>query len=460
MLTGRESLREIDGNIVRVQGQIERASRRLDELSSDIHGLRFEEGQSYRQLAKFRLDQARAGRIAARLDQTDHAVQNLLEQRAQALLELGVNLGETEAKRQQLERERGSQEKLRDRAQETLQQKLEETKARVQQSDTYRLQKETAEKALAIAEKAHEKASQAEIDLDSKGKPYRDDPLFIYLWKRRYATPDYRHGGIIRALDGWVAKQIAYREASANYHMLNELPLRLREHATRLKKTAEDEVAQVQTLERQAAEKDAIPRVQSELEKTEERLHQVDDDIEFEKTRHQDRLKEKAAFDFNTDRYTKEAIELQVADFEREKLDSLYRESRETPRPEDDAIVDRIHQARAGIQNLQNEIEGIKDRQVQHQKALYDLEDLRIRFRRNHYDAPRSTFPGGFGLGALLGQILAGAMNSETVWGEIERNQRVDPPMPDFGGFGGGGFDFGGTRGGFGGGGFRTGGGF
>jgi hypothetical protein len=114
------------------------------------------------------------------------------------------------------------------------------------------------------------------------------------------------------------------------------------------------------------------------------------------------------------------------------------------------------------IQRLQDEIAAVEEAQRAHRKALGELESLRLRFRRSHYDTGPSTFPGGFGLGALLGQLLTGAMNSRSMWGEIERAQRFDPPMPDFrgsgtggGGFGGGGFTIGG---GFGGGDFRTGG--
>ena len=36
---------------------------------------------------------------------------------------------------------------------------------------------------------------------DEKGKPYEADPLFSYLWQRKFRTTEYRKGGLSRALD-------------------------------------------------------------------------------------------------------------------------------------------------------------------------------------------------------------------------------------------------------------------
>ncbi len=38
----------------------------------------------------------------------------------------------------------------------------------------------------------------------------------MYLWKRRFLTPDYTGGGLTRTLDGWVAKLINFADARSN----------------------------------------------------------------------------------------------------------------------------------------------------------------------------------------------------------------------------------------------------
>ena len=131
-----------------------------------------------------------------------------------------------------------------------------------------------------MARRADEKASQSEADLASKGKPYQDDLLFMYLWDRRYLTPDYRHGGIVRMLDGWVARLIRFKEMRADYHMLNELPQRLREHATKAAEEAERQQQSLLTMEKQAAEKDGVATLQAALDTAEKQLQQVNDDID------------------------------------------------------------------------------------------------------------------------------------------------------------------------------------
>ncbi|HEV2559996.1 MAG TPA: hypothetical protein VGU45_15355 [Microvirga sp.] len=86
----------------------------------------------------------------------------------------------------------------------------------------------------ATARAAHEKAAQAEADREEKRRPYEADPLFMYLWRRRYGTRDYAAGPFVRYFDRKVAHHIGYEAARVNYALLLALPDRLREHATRL----------------------------------------------------------------------------------------------------------------------------------------------------------------------------------------------------------------------------------
>lgn len=82
---------------------------------------------------------------------------------------------------------------------------------------------------------AERKAAQAERDLEAKRRPYEADPLFMYLWNRGFGTPRYQAIPLVRYFDRKVARHIGFDDARRNYAMLVELPVRLREHAERLR---------------------------------------------------------------------------------------------------------------------------------------------------------------------------------------------------------------------------------
>ncbi len=83
--------------------------------------------------------------------------------------------------------------------------------------------------------RAEAKAVQAEADREEKRRPYEADPLFMYLWRRRYGTREYRASNLVRYFDRKVAHLIGFETARINYAMLMELPDRLREHAESLR---------------------------------------------------------------------------------------------------------------------------------------------------------------------------------------------------------------------------------
>lgn len=87
-----------------------------------------------------------------------------------------------------------------------------------------------------VVRSAEEKLAQAESDREEKRRPYESDPLFMYLWRRRFGTRDYRAGNLVRYLDRKVAHLIGYEAARVNYAMLIELPDRMREHLERLRR--------------------------------------------------------------------------------------------------------------------------------------------------------------------------------------------------------------------------------
>ena len=461
MMTGRDNLQLINKHIYQAQTEQEDAARRLEELQRQLNTLRLEIGERYRELARFRLDNLQARQVITRLDETDQVILNLLDKLRDDRRNLEEQIKASVSKQSQLEEQREEIERQRDEAGEEMQLRLEQTLNRMRETEAYRQQQERAQETMAKAKRADEKASQAENDRLEKGKPYENDSLFMYLWNRGYLTVDYRGGWLSRRLDNWVARLIDFSRNRANYHMLQELPRRLREHATKVQQVAQLEVQALKNLEREAGEAEGIPAMQSKVQEAEKSLHELDAKIEAAEAQHQKLLQEQAHFNAGTDSLSKQIIDLQTAELAKDQIPDLYQQALATPRPEDDAIVAQLSQLKQREDQTVAEIHSVNNLLQQRQRSLGELQEVRRRYRESGYDAYNSSFPGNFALGMLLGQMLQGMMNSDTVWQEIGRNQHRGGPVGDLGGFNGGFGDIGGDTGGFGGGGgFQTGGGF
>ncbi len=460
MVTGRDNLELINQHINQAQTEQERAGRRLEELHQHLNAVRLKTGERYRALARLRLDDLQASQVISHLEATDQTVLSLLEKRQQIHTNLDEQLKASVSRQRQLEEQRKELERQRDEAGEAMQSRLEQTRKRLEDSEAYRQQQQRAQEALAVVKRADEKASQAEQDRIDKGKPYEADRLFMYLWSRRYLTPDYRGGLFTRQLDAWVARLIDFQRNRPNYFMLLELPLRLREHATKVQQTSQLEVQALQAMERQAAEADGILALQAKVQEAEQQIKHLDADLEAEEARHQKLLQEQATLNAGTDPLTKQIIDLETAALQKEPFANLYQKVRATPRPEDDVIVSQIQQLQQQQQQIEAEILAINNLVQQRLRDLGELEAVRRRYRQNGYDSYNSRFPADFSLEMLLGQLLGGLMNSDMVWREIGRHQQSRPYEGEYRGGDGGLGDAGGDFGGLGGGEFRTGGGF
>jgi chromosome segregation ATPase len=477
MIHGRDQLAIIEEHIATAQNGIESTNRRLQEAGRRLTEIRNQTAVEFRHLARFRLDELTANRVIARLDETDRAVLNLLQQRSRELGELEAEIQQTLARQSALKAEREQAVRRRDELVTEIDRQAAELRAQLAKQEAFRAQEQNAREAAAKAERAESKAAQAEADREEKGRPYREDVLFMYLWGRRYLTPDYAGRGVARAMDGWVAKLINFADARSNYFMLTELPLRLREHAERQKAIAAEESQKLRELEEQALQGEGLRQKNEALLAARKEIEAIETRIEAAENQHAALIERRAAFSGSSDELSRQALQLQVSEIKNEPLADLLREAKSTSRPDDDVIVSRIRDLKQEEQSLSAEIENLQSDLQRQQKSFQEIEELRRRFRRSGYDSGHSYFPGGLDLGALLALLLAGRTSGGDVWGRIGREQEFRLPRhrhgrgPDGGlfpgGFGRGGaggfpdiFGGGSGGGGIGGGGFRTGGGF
>ena len=468
MISGTDQLAIINQHINSARSGLDAIHMRKESANQRLVQLRNQMTEEYRDLARFRLDELTANRVVIQLDETDRAVLKLLERRTRALQELDTAIEQSSAQQAPLNEEREKTIRQRDDLIKQIDEHAAEIKSNLSGQEFYKEQEKCAAEAAAKAERADTKAAQSEADRDEKGKPYRDDPLFMYLWERRFLTPDYTGNGVFRSLDGWVAKIIKYADARSNYYMLTELPVRLREHANRQKEIAEQELHKLHDMEAKALQVEEILQNKTALESVQKALEKVEDRIEAEEEKYDALMQQRSTFSSGADDLSRQAIELQLSEIKHDSLANLYMKAKMTTKPDDDVIIGRIRDLQQEEKNVNEEISDLQTQERQQQLSYRELEDLRRQFRRSGYDSRHSYFPGGFELAALLGMLLSGRTSGRDVWGRIDGEQKFRRPRTprDFGGgifpggFGGRSRGGGGFGGGMGGGGFRTGGGF
>jgi hypothetical protein len=348
------------------------------------------------------------------------------------------------------------------------------TRAQLADDAAYTAQAERVRKIDIQAANADEKATQSEQELASKRAAYENNALFMYLWNRGFGTPRYTAFPLFRQLDMWVARLVGYDDARANYSRLQEIPQRLREHATRLGAEADAEEAQLAELWQAARTAAGIGALDAALESNEAALEAVDARIQEATENRNGLLEEQASYASGEDERTTAAVDLLAEELRRTDLSRLFRDARETLRTEDDQIVSALIARQREVGGLAATRAQLKETLARRLQRLKELADVSSQFKQRRYARSDSVFRDGALLSILLRDLLDGGLARDTFWDQLARQQRWQPrsPGPKIGfprpgGFGrptrrtggfGGGFGGGGIRSS--GGGFRTGGGF
>ena len=483
MITGRQALGSIDQALNQAHTQIAEVQAGIAEATDRFLALQKTQADDYRDLAHVRVERLAGPELGGQLDHAERQVLALLADRDEAIARLHREIVDAQRLREQHEAERKHQAVQLDGAVGIVDEAEAKTQAKLDADPDYRAQRERAEQAERKALHADDKAGRSEEERQSKGDAYKQDPLFGYLWERKYGLPEYKAGGLTRWLDGKVARLIGFADARANFSRLNEIPLRLREHADHLRERAETEFARLREFDEAARAADGIPALEAHVVEEQRVLDEIDERIRLGEENDQALLREQADYAAGADEYTVQAIDFMANEYQLDDLVALRHDAFNTPYPEDDMIVSRMLRREEDQRQLESSIEGLKASLEQQQKRMLELESLRSQFKRSRYDRAGSIFENDSMIGVLLGQFLAGMLDRGILWKVLQEQQRYRPRRsnPDFGsgGFGrgtvwkGGMGDLGDIigglgRGGFGrrggggggGGGFRTGGGF
>jgi hypothetical protein len=284
-----------------------------------------------------------------------------------------------------------------------------------------------------ILEEAEKKAAQAESDRQRKRAPYEDDRLFMYLWERKFGTSEYQSGFFARYFDELVARLIGYREARANYFMLNQIPDRLREHAGRVRAEFETQKQRLSELRQEKLLKAGAGPLQEKAARAKAALDAAEE--AFQEATQRFEAADKAygaligrdnqgAFD--------QAVQAMADNDSRDEIVTLYREAARTRTDDDRAIVVNIDRLTLAIGKADGEVAQLREqiREVAARRA--ELHAAHDDFRRRRYDYPGTTFGNEATINDVLGGILDGMMRG-AVLGQVLQQGYQRPPMPPWG---------------------------
>jgi len=463
MIAPQQVRTQIDQTIATLRREEQDVATRLAALAEEIARHEAEEAETFRTLARLRLDQLHQGEVTERLDAAERAALGVLAAKRARLAEIKAEQKAMAGRRADAETARDAAEEALDAAEARLAALADATEAKLEGTQEWQALAETAHAARAVAEAADAKADRAEADRDQKAAAYRDDPLFLYLWERGYGTSDYRAMTLVRFFDGKVARLIGFHDARESYYRLHEIPRRLRAHAERQAEAAEAAATALAEHERAALEAEGADALEAEIEACEKAVLEAGAEVSRLGEEADALAREAAALlDPEGDPALAEALAGLARSMERAGLPRLAADAAATTGPEDDAAVARLETIAADRGRATREVAEARERQSSLTDRLHELEAERRRFRQKGYGAPGGGFDNGELIGHLLGGILAGAIRSgalgDALKGGYRRSRRG---RSGFGGGirvgSGGGIRVGRRSGG---GGFRTGGGF
>jgi chromosome segregation ATPase len=410
MWTGRQTLASIEGAIANLNSEESQLDGALRSAVDEAARSRQERGEALRELARIKLDEMAAGRLVDGLDAGERRAMQILEDNR-------LRLAAVAERRDALLKEVASAQTERHAAAVAVEAALAaleavrgQAAASVQSLPSWQAAKSALANAEAIATEAEKKATNSEAELGAKRKPYDDDSLFTYLWRRRFGTADYRAGNFVRMIDRMVADFIGFADVRPNYAALIEIPLRLREHASAKRvETAEREKA-VADIERRAMVEAGIEAKERALNEARHKLAASDQTLE-DKNGLLNKLEEerKGLVASGTNPSYTEALATIASADSKDDLAALYREARRTATTADDAMVSKLETVDAAIAKADAEVAELRRSAQDLARRRVEVQQVRDRFRSAGYDHPYAGFNNDNAIADALKQVLAGA---------------------------------------------------
>jgi hypothetical protein len=440
MVTGREALFSVEQAISRVRADENQLDVALRSAMDEAARLRREETAGFRALARAKLDVMVRDKVVDDLDATEQRALAMIEGHRRQIEQLARRRSDAQAALDRAETGKHDRDQDLADAIEALDQQRDRTAERIKSDPSWQAAGAAVEAARKVAANADQKAALAEADLATKGRPYEDDPLFMYLWRKKHGQAEDASGRLVRFVDRKIARLINYQDARANYAMLQEIPARLREHAKNKQNDVEVERQRVTDIERKALVADGIEPLEARANAAQAAMTAAAEEVaKITAGLQQIEADRQKALGVADEAVYDQAVGQLAQALSQEDLRQLYQEAVRTATKADDQAIVAISGARTALQKTDGEVAQIRGQIREMAVRRSELEGARDRARSSGYGDPRGTFGGGQDmLGAVIGGILAGALQGGALDRVLRDNYRSPGRRsdPDFGGRG------------------------
>ncbi len=422
-LSGPDALRSLDDALRDIRREEDEIAKRLSRSAELVTKFKETESELLRQLAEVRLDPTTQAELSGRLTQAESKAREMLSRHGAELNSAEGQLKELDKQIAALAKERAEKLEAAAAAQKSLKTLADKVSVEGVKDPIYAEKRGAAEQLAQVAAESIRKTEQSEADREEKGKPYRDDPLFMYLWERGYGTRNYRENNLIRYFDSLIAGLVGFPEARANFAMLNEIPMRLREHAERQQQIAAAAAEEVTQLEKAAVDAAGGKPMREQLEAAQARIVAIDEAMVAAEDKRDERAREQRELAQGSDPAFSSAVSGLAEALGREDIQSLLAAARATQTAQDDTIVKQIDESRQRALEEDADSRDQKARLKTLAARRRELEDIQYEFKKQGFDNPRSTFREDKLVGDLLNDFLRGGISAADYWGQWQRSQ-------------------------------------
>jgi len=434
MITGRQAFNSLEQASAKVRADETRLDAALRSASEEAARLRQERLKEFRALAQLKFGLIKRGELVSELDAAEQQVKDLLDRRGHDVSEAAARREEAAVALRKAEAEARECATAYEAAVQELRALQDRIGPSVTGAPAWIALNECVDKADAVAGEAEKKATQAEADRERKKTPYEGDPLFMYLWRRKFGTSAYPSGFFVRYFDNKIAALINYRDARANYAMLNQIPDKLREHAILVGAELEAERQKLAAFEQERLVEAGGAPLQKQLAEAKAALDASESEVARAQHRHDTLDQQYDAIAGQDDHGVfGKAIDLMAENDSRDDVRTLYREAARTKTDEDRAIVERIDRLTQLIARADEEIVQVRGQIREVAARRVEIDDARREFRQRGYDYPGTAFGNETTINDVLGGIIQGAMKG-IVLGQVLRQGYRRPPSSNWGG--------------------------
>ncbi len=434
-LSGYDTLGIIDDSIVDMRRMLSDAIAEAEQFDIRQARVQSEQVELFRDLAAIRLDVVQESEGATQFDAIHAEASRLMDEHDVYVQDYADALSAADDEIRKLETTRNELAGKHLAAVNAYEDKVADVEAGLAEDVAYNKLIDATEETAAVAARAHQKLDVAVAEVEEKGAPYREDALFMYLWERKFRSPEYDAGLFTRMMDGWVAKLCKYDQAFLNFERLTNLPVWLEQHAQDQDEKAEKALAALESAEQTALQSAGANTLQDAANTLLQTIRETDQNIDRAEVKHADIAAKHAAALREEAGPAKKARTLLSEGLRKTSFQSLRTMSAETVTLDDDRIVDRLVKLRTEEVSNELEQERAARRPERFRESLGDLEYLRRQFKRARYDGQYSVFPRS-SLDDVLSSVAAGRMSGSEGFRRLARSLRRLKPKaePGFGG--------------------------